>query len=232
MGEPTGNGVRLRDLERSHTRIRNRGVWPTTTVYSFNLSRAARLVLAVRGPGPGCELAGRIRIAGRKGLNLFVFDGTIRNRPLPAGTYVLVTTENGQDRVLARSYLTIAAPGSPVAKRVRPKCAADESDAPPPFTGLIGSLLGFEGTGLDAPSGTTGPAATTASDPAETPSRPGGVLGEQTPRTSGLPNLPAVMTPERPSGLLALVLLVLFVGSLIALAVTAVQHMRRQRPLP
>ncbi len=220
-------GVRLREFERSHTRIRNRGAWPTTTVFSFELSKPARLVLAVRGPGPSCELAGQIRIAGTKGLNLFVFDGTIRNRPLEPGTYVLVTTENGSPKVLARSYVTIVAAGAPVKKRIRPKCAQESADplvALTAWTDRVGAL-----PGAGAVDDSAAPAARTdgSEDAASSSPRDGTVLGERTPRGSLLPELPI----DEPTGfgLLTIALLVLFIGSLAVLAVSLLQAWRNQR---
>jgi len=232
----TGSRLRLRGSERSHTRIRNRGAWPTTTVLSFQLSRSARLVLAVRGPGPGCELAGRIRIAGHKGLNLFAFDGTIRNRPLEPGTYLLTTQEKGRTKDLARSYITVVARKSSKPTAPRPKCSSRATLASTPPSGSASQILGFPGAAFFAAREVSDETGVTSSGEARGSSQngrgsrdAGGVLGELSPVSSGLPELPAIERPQGVSVFLAILLLALLLGSLLGVIVFEIHHLRQAR---
>jgi hypothetical protein len=228
--------VRLRGFERSQAQIRNRGKRTTAAILSFGLSKQARLVLLVRGPGPSCKLAGRIPIAGRRGLNRFPFDGTIGNRRLKPGTYSLTIRAKGTNASLAQTFVTVIAPGHPVKKRIRPECSVATND----LAGLaaFGPLTGFPGSDFfDDLSGTssnagTAPEAETPLSAAETQGAGvGGVLGERTPGTGTFPDLP-LASPGTASGLISLLLLVLFLGSLAALLVAAVQHRRRRDDRP
>jgi len=230
----TGSRLRLRGFERSYTRIRNRGASLTTTILSFQLSRSARLVLAVRGPGPGCELAGRIRIAGHKGLNLFAFDGTIRNRPLEPGTYMLTTQEKGRTKDLARSYITVVARKSSKPTAPRPKCSSRATLASTPPSGLASQILGFPGAAFFAAREVSDETGVTSSGEAREArgssqngrgSRDaGGVLGGLSPVSSGLPELPAI---ERPQGVYGFLLLALLLGSLLGVIVFVIHHLRQ-----
>ena len=235
----TGSRLRLRGFERSYTRIRNRGASLTTTILSFQLSRSARLVLAVRGPGPGCELAGRIRIAGHKGLNLFAFDGTIRNRPLEPGTYMLTTQEKGRTKDLARSYITVVARKSSKPTAPRPKCSSRATLASTPPSGLASQILGFPGAAFFAAREVSDETGVTSSGEAREArgssqngrgSRDaGGVLGELSPVSSGLPELPAIERPQGVSVFLAILLLALLLGSLLGVIVFEIHHLRQAR---
>jgi hypothetical protein len=222
--------VRLRGFERSTTRIRNRGAWPTSMVISFELSRRARLILAVRGPGPTCKLAGSIGIAGNKGLNLFPFDGVIRNRPLPPGTYRITIRPKEGVQDLARTFVTIVAPGKPVKTR-RPKCTdltplghGLEASTLPPFAvgGLTGTLIATRGdespdtdsvaaAGKNAPQRTSGASGTEDED--------AGV---------GLPAIPPVPADEL-DRVLAILLTPILLALLLTLGVALVRRRRLRR---
>jgi len=101
----------------------NRGKERTATIISFRLSRPARLELVVRGPGPNCDVTGRITIAGRSGANRLRFNGAIRKRRLQPGTYLLVTQMKATREPLASTYVVIDAPGAPRTPRVLPLCS-------------------------------------------------------------------------------------------------------------
>ena len=55
----------------------------------FQLARAGRLFLVVRGPVPSCRVAAAIPVRGRKGLNTVDFAGRAAGRVLSPGTYAL-----------------------------------------------------------------------------------------------------------------------------------------------
>ena len=55
----------------------------------FQLTRAGRLFLVVRGPVPSCRVSAAIPVRGRKGLNTVDFAGRAAGRVLSPGTYAL-----------------------------------------------------------------------------------------------------------------------------------------------
>ena len=89
---------------------------------SFRLSRRARILLAVTGPGPSCDLVGRVPIAGRAGLNRVRFNGTVRKVRLEPGTYLLESRLRAGGRRLGRTFVTIVDPESPGKRYARPQC--------------------------------------------------------------------------------------------------------------
>jgi hypothetical protein len=130
----------LPKLGNSRKRFANRGAKRSETVISFRLSRSARVALRVNGPGPSCELAGRVPIAGKKGRNQVLFDGTVqkvhresfgsvtletvRQVRLEPGTYLVELTSRAGKRRLARTFVTIVDPQSPHARYALPQCSS------------------------------------------------------------------------------------------------------------
>jgi hypothetical protein len=58
-----------------------------TTVLTFVLPRAARVVFTVNQVAPVCRGIGRFTVAGHAGLNRVRFSGRVNGKPLEAGTY-------------------------------------------------------------------------------------------------------------------------------------------------
>lgn len=231
--------VTIKKFSTSRKTIRNRGKKLTSTIIKFRLSRATVLVFEFRGPGPGCAVAARISAVGLAGLNRFRFHGYIGKRPFASGTYSLIVRQKGSKQDLARSYLTIVAPGVQAKPRVRPKCerqaptadlTAILSAAP-----LLGALVGDFQTPTATPRQNEAEARTAASDEPreadgateEASQGAGDVLGEQTSEGGGLPELPVLDEPEGVSGLLAILLLALLLASLLGTVFFVVQHLRR-----
>ena len=199
-------------------------------VISFELSRPARLVLAVRGPGPTCKLAGSIGIAANRGLNLFPFDGLIRNRPLRPGTYKVTIRAKEAVKDLARTFVTIVAPGVPVKARVRPKCTEPtplghglETSTLPPFAvgALTDTLIASRGDDTAA----TG---SNAAGEKATPAPTSGTLGD---REEGVrfPPVPPLPTSDELERVLAILLTPILLALLLTAAVAAVRRRRLRR---
>ena len=58
-----------------------------STILTFVLPRAARVVFTVKQVSPGCQTIGRFTVQGRAGLNRVRFAGRVRGKQLSAGTY-------------------------------------------------------------------------------------------------------------------------------------------------
>ena len=200
----------------SRDRFVNRGKDRRTIVIRFRLSRAARLVLVVRGPGPTCETVARIAVRGRKGSNRVRFDGRIDDRPLERGTYLLELRQRGRSADLGREYVTIVASGAPRAARVLPRC--EESDEGTSFV-LGAEWIGVAGT-LDLPAAPPARAADQPSAASES-----GVRGEESPALA-LPWPSIGDEVEELPPVLAVVLLALLVGSLLGLVGAVVHYLR------
>jgi peptidoglycan hydrolase-like protein with peptidoglycan-binding domain len=224
-------GPRIRS---SRARFANTGAKRGATVISFRLSRSAPLVLGVKGPGPSCELAGRVPIAGKQGLNKVRFDGTVRKVTrqevdgvmlefvqevtLEPGTYLLELTSRAGKRKLAHSFVTIVDPKSPREVYARPRCSAAGLAALPRSVSGDTPSLDEGGTRVRSV-----PAAPSSGE--GTVSK---VLGQAFPQDLGLPSTTA--DGDEPHSLLELILLGLVIASLIALAVAVVGSLRRGRP--
>jgi hypothetical protein len=73
----------------------------------FVLDRGGRITLAFLGPAPGCEIAGRLTIAGRPGTNTVRFAGRIRDRLLRPGVYTISPTRGVAGPVSARAPVAV-----------------------------------------------------------------------------------------------------------------------------
>ncbi len=98
----------------------------------FVLSSPARVRFLVIGPAPSCQVAGRIVLAGHRGLNRVAFRGRVRGRLLGPGTYTIVPqAASGSSRQAKAVAVVIDARGSRPTAPVRwPNCdAAVATDA-------------------------------------------------------------------------------------------------------
>lgn len=66
------------------------------------LSRPARVRLLVIGPAPSCRVAGRLVLAGHRGVNKVAFRGRVHGRVLKPGTYTIVPQSAAGSRRLPR----------------------------------------------------------------------------------------------------------------------------------
>lgn len=195
--KPAGRRIRI-----SRERFANTGQSRGATKISFRLSRAARVVVGVKGPGPSCELAGRLPVSGKKGLNEIRFDGTVRKVTrqtvdgvtlefprqvtLEPGTYLLELTSRAGKRRLARTFVTIVDPNAPKRQYLLPQCSS---------RGRVAVSWPTDGAVLAS----TGGAATLQGDLGKSNAKPvqsktsevlgevGPNLSESTPEASGLP---------------------------------------------
>jgi hypothetical protein len=164
----------------------------------FRLSRPARLLITVYGPGPGCARLGTFSRRGRAGVNRVRFSGTLFGRALAPGSYAIVVhAVRGDRRVRLGRVLVVILPYDGREGGSRPLAAPDCSGG---FgNGSLGSASGDSGqlAALSADSsgsGTNG-AGTSSGD------RSGGVAGvsagegdngDDQPLLPGLPTLPAL----------------------------------------
>ena len=195
-------------------------------------------MLGVKGPGPSCELIGRVPIAGKKGLNRVRFDGTVQQEArqtldgvtleftrqviLEPGTYLLELTSRGGKRHLARTFVTIVDPESPKKSYAMPHCSTADLAALARSSGAAPFLAE--------------PVTRHGSAPAAQTSRGAGpndvstVLGDAFPRGLGSP-IPRVDDEEDSRALLPLILLAIVLASLLALLVVVYESLRRGRPI-
>lgn len=207
--------ARVTRFDVSRERFANRGKRRGATVVRFRLSRAARLVLVVRGPGPSCATVARIAFRGHAGANRFRFDGRIDGRPLEPGTYLLTPRLRGSRADLGRAYVTIVPPGAPKVARVLPVCRTTEPARP--------FLAGVEGAGIPSSPADGGAA---DADVAATPSDEG-VRSAESPPFPALPGPRMFDAPDPLPGIFGLAVLALLVVSLIGIAVEVVRQLRR-----
>jgi hypothetical protein len=166
------------------------------TVLVFRLSRPARVLVTVYGPGPSCERLATFGRRGRAGLNRLPFSGSLFGRPLPPGRYaIVVEVVRGGERVRIGRVLVVILARDGREGGSRPLAApdCDGSAAADAFLASVGSDFGR----LASPSRESG------AD--ESAAGPGGVAGVSAGRGDGdegdelplLPNLPAL--PAIPS---------------------------------
>jgi hypothetical protein len=75
---------------------------PRAATIRFELGRATRVVVVLRGPLPACDEVARFAVRGTKGDNELVFRGRIRDRRLAPGAYLLgLRPEQGRRRWVA-----------------------------------------------------------------------------------------------------------------------------------
>ena len=183
------------------------------TVLRFRLSRAAKLILVVRGPGPSCAIAGRIAFRGREGVNRFRFNGRIAGQPLEPGTYQLTLRPRGRKTTLGRAVVTIVAPGSTAATRTLPQCTTQ----PAPVASGAGT---YGGRGAGDPGSTDPQAAPTAKITGE------GFSDRQQPPLAVLPGLQFIDEPHELPIVLGIAVLALLLVSLVGVLVEVVRHLR------
>ncbi len=204
-------------FDLSRNRFANRGKRRGATVIRFRLSRPARLVLVVRGPGPSCAIVARIALRGREGKNRVRFNGRIAGRPLDPGTYLLTPRLRGRRSVLARAFVTIVPPGKQATKpRVLPDCTQPTSSR--------SFLAGEEGTG-SPPASATSASATSAPSPAA-PAAAGDIRGEVSPPLAEPPAWPSLPDPDGLPAFLGLAVLALVAVSLLGVLIEVIRHLR------
>ena len=107
----------------------------------FELARAGRLFLVVRGPVPSCRIIAAIPVRGRKGLNTLDFRGRVRNRVLGPGTYALsLSPERRPPDGTAATLVKVVSKTRtvPVERGEAPTCAATQSSvASRAFQGML-----------------------------------------------------------------------------------------------
>jgi len=146
-------------------------------------------------------------------MNRFRFNGRIAGRPLAPGTYLLTLRQRGRTTQLARTLVTIVAPGAPVTDRVAPQCAV-AADAR--GSGLAGSLEGDTGVAARA---------SVKTDPVAPTTAPEAVVDEGT----AFPFLPPLQLFDEPDELpiaLGLAVLALLLVSLVGILVEVIRHVR------
>lgn len=186
------------------------------------------------GPGPSCELAGRVPIAGKKGRNQVHFDGTVRRVqretvgdvtletvrqvPLEPGTYLLELTSRAGKRKLARTFVTIVDPDLPRKRYVRPQCSSGGLAArtpvgvAPPIADMLAATAQSVSAGKNSAAGER--------EDSE-------VLGDRSPEAGGAPIPAPIETTDGRS--LEIVLLMLAI--VLALVAAVVRSVRRKRTL-
>jgi hypothetical protein len=113
------------------------------TTLLFRLSRPGIVELVFTRIAPDCRVVGRLRVAGRAGLNRLRFRGRIGRRVLPAGTYRV--TARGSIRMQTRLVivgLPNPRPGEIAAARAANACAAADSGQESTTGGAAGPTTG------------------------------------------------------------------------------------------
>jgi hypothetical protein len=153
-------------------------------VLVFRLSRPARLLVTVYGPGPSCQRLATFGRRGRSGVNRLPFSGSLFGRPLAPGRYaIVVEAVRAAERVRIGRVLVVILPRDGREGGSRP-LAAPECD----------------GAAIDAflASGGVSELASDSQPPSGAGGGSGGVAGVSEARGDGddesplLPNLPAL----------------------------------------
>ena len=76
-----------------------------TVRLAFNLTKAQRLFLIVRGPTPSCAVVGVIPVKGHRGVNRLTFAGRASGRNLRPGSYLLSLSTERQPSATAPTTL-------------------------------------------------------------------------------------------------------------------------------
>jgi hypothetical protein len=97
---------------------------------------------------PSCRLAGKYRVRGRKGLNVFRFQGRLHGRRLSPGTYLLIGHSVRSGRRLFRVRLVIVSGANPKASMLK---AAGHLNAcsVPAFAQMVGIFTQAPGSFSD-----------------------------------------------------------------------------------
>jgi hypothetical protein len=152
-------------------------------VLVFRLSRPARLVVTVYGPGPSCRRLATFGRRGHEGVNRLPFSGSLFGRPLPTGRYaIVVEAVRGDERVRIGRVLVVILPRDGREGGSRPLAAPDCNS-----TAAISAFLASSGGGVSelvsAAGGSGGVAGV---------SEARGGDGEGSPLLPNLPALPAL----------------------------------------
>lgn len=173
----------------------------------------------LRGPGPDCDVAGRVPIVGRSGTNRVRFDGTIGNRRLDAGTYMLEAQTKRAHEPLARTYVTIDAAGARRTPRVLPQC----TQVAAAWWTIAHAALAPLGSTFNGGNGVPGGNASYVEARGE-------VLGAQSPpQTTLILDLPGLDRLEGIPRFVAYLLFALLIGSLLGIVATTIHHLRQSR---
>ena len=88
---------------------------------SFRLKRAGKVLLVVRSAAGACEVLGRKRVAGVKGMNRVRFTGRVHGRPLAPGRYMIdvVVVRGRSHKRVGRVAVEIVRPGRHLTKAQR-----------------------------------------------------------------------------------------------------------------
>ena len=204
-------GASARGAEATRTRRH-----PRAATIRFELRRATRVLVIVRGPLPECVEAGRFALRGNRGENELVFRGRVRNRRLAPGTYLLgLRPDEGRRRwVAVRVHQHRVTPLSrAVVSRSLSRCAEDFDLQAASF----GSLAGPADGGPPPRSDRAAPETSAAPVPDVTLDEPPlvDVLGFAEDSSSGL--LPAAF---------AIAVLLLLVASVAGIAVFLIKFLR------
>src|SRR6476646_1019184 len=91
------------------------------TVISFRLRSPGAVLLVVRSAAGSCEVLGRKRVSGSKGLNRVRFNGRVHGRPLAPGRYVIdvVVVRGKSHKRVGRVAVEIVRPGRHLTKAQR-----------------------------------------------------------------------------------------------------------------
>ena len=215
---------------------------------SFGLTRSAKVVFDIFGPGPSCALAGKLPLAGKKGLNRYRFDGTVtkvvsetaggvtvesvQNVTLEPGTYKLELNSRGGKRRLAQTFVTVVDPSSPRKAYPSPDCSAARrrwSSARSPLSSRPTPARSppRPPTGLSPPCRAFRPVATPTARPRRSRRRPEG-RGQQ--QGLGVP-VESGAAGDESWTLLDALLLAFVLGLMVALVVAVYRSLRRRPPL-
>ena len=202
-------------------------------------------MIGIKGPGPSCELAGRVQIAGKRGVNQVLFDGTVekvereagpevtletvRQVPLEPGTYLLELTSRAGKRKLARTFVTIVDPQSPQRRYAEPQCfSRDFALITRPTDGALPAADGSVATVQSASA--TESSRGEEGEGSEVLGEVGPKLGQDTPEASGVP-FPGSTADGDERSLLETLLLAIALTSLFGLVVAIFASLRRGRRL-
>lgn len=130
----------------SRARFHTGGPGQRGTTITLNLTAPATVVLLVRGPSPGCGVAGRRVVSLGQGVSHVRFLGRFHGRPLAPGTYgiSMVARRGGRSTMLGRLAIAVVPPSERIqrsaARPVFAGCTPSSSAAPAsssgPFAGL------------------------------------------------------------------------------------------------
>jgi hypothetical protein len=129
-------------------------------VISFRLRSPGAVLLVVRSAAGSCEVLGRKRVSGSKGLNRVRFNGRVHGRPLAPGRYVIdvVVVRGKSHKRVGRVAVEIVKPGRQLTKAQRAApvgvaCVTSTSLPSLPAAAVITTGAGASGPGDPARGG-------------------------------------------------------------------------------